>query len=587
MKIIVTVHGIGDQVRNETALSTVVRFCDHFGYPGMVPLGALYGTLEHKLPALVLTDPPVRAGLTGEMGFAEVHWADIARRISNEGYTLQETKAWARSVVNRVRVMAARKNPDDPAIDYRRIRMVLEEIIEAITVIEALLFLARKTGLFDFNLKAVLDSFLGDVQLMADFNPIRAEVVGRFHQVLQAVEATYPTAEIHVVTHSEGTVVSWLALLEAADDPARHPWISRVRGFMTIGSPIDKHLILWPGLFEKFHRPTFLPAAGQPRIRWVNYADYGDPVGFELDTAWDWLERTGYNRVFAFDKADDFAFSRYYLPGKAHVDYWNDSEVFGHFIRKVVTPSPAPTEPEQKKLAKGPPNLLGPRLVSYVAGYLLPLLIIFLGVYILYKNVGDFLHPNAAQTQEYLLPNVLALGGLLAGTTVWLRLTRLTKGAFWFFTGAAVYAISAFIFWLVDPAVRAVQTGELAWLETLPHKLSPGLGVLFGSAALVGIILIVNLRGWRSWLKLGPPQHEGLSGLKQMIWLTGATLLATAILQARLPQEHGSLWPVLIAIAAFLYLWWLATLLFDLVFVWHRYIRHAGVLKFLRAKLKP
>ena len=32
-------------------------------------------------------------------------------------------------------------------------------------------------------------------------------------------------------------------------------------------------------------------------------------------------------------------------------------------------------------------------------------------------------------------------------------------------------------------------------------------------------------------------------------------------------------WPVVLSAAAFLYLWWLAIILFDLTFVWHRYIR--------------
>jgi hypothetical protein len=37
--------------------------------------------------------------------------------------------------------------------------------------------------------------------------------------------------------------------------------------------------------------------------------------------------------------------------------------------------------------------------------------------------------------------------------------------------------------------------------------------------------------------------------------------------------DRGSLWPVLLSGVAFLYLWWLAVVLFDLIFVWHHYIR--------------
>lgn len=39
----------------------------------------------------------------------------------------------------------------------------------------------------------------------------------------------------------------------------------------------------------------------------------------------------------------------------------------------------------------------------------------------------------------------------------------------------------------------------------------------------------------------------------------------------------GDVWPLLLGGAAFFYLWWLATLLFDLSFVWKRFVRHAAV----------
>jgi phage-related tail protein len=37
---------------------------------------------------------------------------------------------------------------------------------------------------------------------------------------------------------------------------------------------------------------------------------------------------------------------------------------------------------------------------------------------------------------------------------------------------------------------------------------------------------------------------------------------------------QGPIWPVFLAGAAFLYLWWLSALTFDLTFVWHLYIRY-------------
>jgi hypothetical protein len=37
--------------------------------------------------------------------------------------------------------------------------------------------------------------------------------------------------------------------------------------------------------------------------------------------------------------------------------------------------------------------------------------------------------------------------------------------------------------------------------------------------------------------------------------------------------DQGPIWLVLLAGAAFLYLWWLAIVTFDLTFIWHLYIR--------------
>ncbi len=51
--------------------------------------------------------------------------------------------------------------------------------------------------------------------------------------------------------------------------------------------------------------------------------------------------------------------------------------------------------------------------------------------------------------------------------------------------------------------------------------------------------------------------------------------------------DEGPVWPVVIAGAAYLYLWWLAIVLFDLTFVWHVYIRWAGAQRFVDTQLGP
>jgi hypothetical protein len=64
--------------------------------------------------------------------------------------------------------------------------------------------------------------------------------------------------------------------------------------------------------------------------------------------------------------------------------------------------------------------------------------------------------------------------------------------------------------------------------------------------------------------------------------LTGGGLLLGFVLYAVGENLTGAIWPVFVAGAAWLYLWWLAALLFDLVFVWHLYIRSSLINRRIR-----
>jgi hypothetical protein len=56
--------------------------------------------------------------------------------------------------------------------------------------------------------------------------------------------------------------------------------------------------------------------------------------------------------------------------------------------------------------------------------------------------------------------------------------------------------------------------------------------------------------------------------------LAAASLMIHRAVAAHHPFKTSTpFWPVVLSAAAFLYLWWLAIILFDLTFVWHRYIR--------------
>jgi hypothetical protein len=63
--------------------------------------------------------------------------------------------------------------------------------------------------------------------------------------------------------------------------------------------------------------------------------------------------------------------------------------------------------------------------------------------------------------------------------------------------------------------------------------------------------------------------------LFQLVLARGTNWLSTLKKVHPVLSVNQPVWPVILAGAAFLYLWWLAILIFDLAFVWHRYIRRS------------
>jgi hypothetical protein len=77
--------------------------------------------------------------------------------------------------------------------------------------------------------------------------------------------------------------------------------------------------------------------------------------------------------------------------------------------------------------------------------------------------------------------------------------------------------------------------------------------------------------------------HWGVRTLPIIGGIAATALTAYLIAMA---GTDMSLWPVVLGMGIFLYMWWLFALLFDLVFVWHRYIRHAVGMQVLRQGYK-
>jgi hypothetical protein len=667
-KIFVAVHGIGDQIGYETVLSVAGQVAGYYGIAQSLPVGRFYPAALPKdadlrpMPVLMST-PPDPGALVG-FGFGEVYWAGIARRPAKDGFVLEETKKWARTISGRVALRAMAIQGEDGALPEReqlRLVTVLDELIETVFIFERLCYLAEKAGFFKFNLRALLSDFVGDVQLVADFGAYRSTILNEFNSVMNAAaKLAPPTAgsaiasdepndplvwpttigrpasnsttasnvsnDLYIVAHSEGSVLAFLALLTALSDPTKdeHAWIRSVKGVMTIGSPIEVHHLLWPELWQRVPGPDQLsPHAGAPVIAWRNYLDHGDPIAYTLTQTIGWMHANGFDRHL---KLEQHPFSRSYLPGKAHTDYWNDEAVFGHFIETVVKPEARGSKGD-KAFQDAPRNKLTAQIASWVIPYAAIVALLLAATYSLHRGVAAILRPDGLSAAS-VLRDVVGIGLLLFGMTVAGRLPRLTAEWKYWALSAVVFVLSMASYSNVacPDSQRALGLafshmggGSAADLEGIPLRLPadwslppcrsdryavpPGQPEPEGKAAwlaetrnatrglltLAAVLALVAGITSSWWPSGGVRILPGIGAVAavllvvKLLWETQAHPQALSQLAGAAPPSQGGAdptklewWPVVLGVVGFFYLWWLATLLFDLVFVWHRYIRNEG-----------
>ena len=606
-KVIVAVHGIGDQITYETAQSVAFRFFDYFDVPPVLPLGRFHRT-TNVAPGVVIMDelaPPL-----GGTGFAEMYWANVPRELVTQGYTLEEAKHWARTIVARLQYKAQQSaggavRPRGMTVrQHRMLQAVLEELIDAVYVLENLTFLAERAGVFKFDLKKVLDGFLNDVQVVTEFENQRRAILGRFHEMLDGIVDRMPDAEIYVVGHSEGSVVAFLGLLNGMSTTPVPRWVENVRGLMTIGSPIETHVVLWDDLWA--FRPA--PDLKRPPITWWNYFDYGDPIAYSLVRTKEWL-RDGDGTIpqptvsnwGSFFELHEVAFSRYPLPGKAHVDYWDDAGVFNHFIDEVVRPAPQRADGTVTEKKREPGSVPVPQSkaigrLGRVVPYVLVAALMYVATFLLYKPVNAALAPPVAQQaaapqaaalaqQQAAQPgqpqppieelrtadtfrNIVGFGWLLAAMSVMVRVPRLTdlrrSPMLWLISG--VFIAGAFFSYRLlvhESTIRLID-------DVIPFGVPVEIVV-----ALTTIVAAL-------WSHAKPSR-----GVRPLLTL-GCLLVAGIVVRLLIEAEtRGDVWPVVLGAIGFLYVWWLSTLLFDLTVVWHTYVVNSGAIQAMRAMTAP
>jgi hypothetical protein len=249
---------------------------------------------------------------------------------------------------------------------------------EVIDNLERLLGLTQKLALIYKKadvLVRVLNRFLGDVQMYAESDVIRGEINQRFCSVLERVptfaaekmslfkDASFQPQEpeIYVVAHSEGTVVSYNSLVQAAG--RGNDWLKYIKGLVTLGSPLDKHYTIWD---SRFRLHDYSGGPREPRIPWFNYWDVSDPVGYSLQTL---FKEQDSDAQKLFTPVYDAGFARYYIPGLAHVEYWSDTAILEDIIHRVmdIGTTHADTQVRSRWFGYGRIQDIGDRLAYVVA----------------------------------------------------------------------------------------------------------------------------------------------------------------------------------------------------------------------------
>lgn len=390
IRYIIVVHGIGEQRKGETAIEVACRFAEArrgmitgFADGNILTLGKALSQmgkterqqLEHPWTEFkgIPQDPNAQnpGPFYGEfypddkdhknLCFVDMHWADIMQKDAND--VLQPAQKWATGLLGRLKEKKAPK----------WVIKFLDTLCTTLVVLDKVLSFKYK-GIDTL----VFTKYLGDVQQYGEYAHCRGQAVRRFHDWMAKLETqhngrnTNTEARYTIIAHSLGTVMSMDALLYAHLNPDRRDelqtdipnipfpgyrkkmagngdmvvvappsvgWVDKVDSFVTLGSPINKFLILYwlnyKYLLESEKFTSKIKTENEKtidnRIKLFNYCDEQDPVGHYLDIA---KSTPVFNNIFAVQ--EDIVFTRYPVPGAAHNEYWNDRGLFNWILKKAV-----------------------------------------------------------------------------------------------------------------------------------------------------------------------------------------------------------------------------------------------------------
>jgi len=398
-KHIVVVHGIGDQAPNETALrfmsellrvmkessqnlsievKNLVESVDDikeakadtaFVMPAESPDPAKIVVIEKDKKALTRSFTPAfvvinNNNTTDVLSFSEVYWKQIPDEfIKNNSNNLPiPIFTWAHSINTRFLANNGKATQQqtykERESEFSGWALAIDNLEKIMKYLKSFARLIKKENQFYM----FTERFLGDVQMYAESEGIKQDIDNRFLDVMSRIErfsynakkslneqgsniSKFDSTEIYIVAHSEGTVISYCCLVQAAIKQMN--WLKNVKGLLTIGSPLDKHFTIWRNRFRKseFENKLNKLPEGMSQIPWFNYWDKNDPIGYGLRALFEPEGTTPEAPTDAnklFDVKVDKGFRRYFIPLVAHNAYWKDKEIY-KVIAKDMMGFPADT----------------------------------------------------------------------------------------------------------------------------------------------------------------------------------------------------------------------------------------------------
>ena len=358
--------------------------------------------------------------------FSEVYWQYLIVQYlkSHEDLLPMPFFTWAHSLSNRFR--------QGDTKHYQTARRILDNLETMFMLLDKLTVILKQAEIF----QRITLRFVGNVQMYAEDEVVRELVDRRFLRILGEVPAfakqeCYDDYEVYIVAHSEGPVIAYRNLVRAAREGAE--WVPHVKGLATLGSPLEKHFRIWPKIFNANAlppQPTEPERTGK-RIRWVNYFDRSDPVGSGLRVLFEGKD-TDASRLF--DVVEDRGFSRYAIPGLAHVGYWKDKSVLQKIALTMMELDPTARPSLRNNFALWLQKLgdwflyLSVRVLTALA-FVFFVLELGGGAFKLYQYAVARLHNHPPPSQLMEVKDWVGyLVGLLASILVWVLHTTVHRG---------------------------------------------------------------------------------------------------------------------------------------------------------------